>query len=66
GANSIAAYVGEHLIKGFVLGSFKTHLGQNVFGQFGPYEPLASGFAVLTVFWLILLWMYRRKIFVRI
>ncbi len=66
GANSIAAYVVEHLIKEFVLASFKTHLGANVFAQAGPYEPLASGVALLAVFWLVLWWMYRRKVFVRI
>ena len=66
GANSIAAYVGEHLIKGFVAASFIIHFGGNVFSQFGPYEPLASGVALLAVFWLILWWMYRRKVFVRI
>jgi heparan-alpha-glucosaminide N-acetyltransferase len=51
---------------GFVVESFKTHVGQNVFAQFGGYEPLASGFAVLAVFWLGLWWMYQRKIFVKI
>ncbi len=66
GANSIAAYVGEHLIKGFVFDSFKIHFGANVFAQFGRYEPLASGITLLVVFWLILWWMYRRKVFVRI
>ena len=38
-----------------------------MFRRFGAeYEPLVSGIAVLTVEWLILLWMYRRKIFLRI
>lgn len=66
GANSIAVYVGARLIRSFVLGSFKTHLGANVFAQFGRYEPLASGVTLLVVFWLILFWMYRRKVFVRL
>lgn len=66
GANSIAAYVASWLLKGFVTESFKTHFGQNVFGQFGGYETLVSGFAVLAVFWLGLWWMYRRKVFVKI
>ena len=30
------------------------------------YEPLLTGAAVLLIFWLILFWMYRRKIFLRI
>ncbi len=66
GANSIAAYVAAHLFKSFILDSFKTHLGQNVFSQAGPYEPPVSGAAVLGVFWLGLWWMYRRKVFVKI
>ncbi len=66
GANSIVAYVGSHLIEGFVLGSFKTHFGANVFAQAHEYEPLARGFAVLAIYWLILFWMYRRKVFVKI
>src|SRR5207248_3038628 len=36
GANSIAAYCLAHLIDGFIVGSFKTHLGPNVFSRFGP------------------------------
>lgn len=66
GANSIAAYVASWLLKGFILDTFKTHFGQDVFAQSGPYEPLVSGFAVLTVFWLGLFWMYRRKVFIKI
>ena len=31
-----------------------------------PYEPLLHGAAVLLVLWLILFWMYRRKMFLRI
>jgi hypothetical protein len=30
------------------------------------YEPLFLGATVLLAFWLILLWMYRRKLFLRI
>jgi predicted acyltransferase len=67
GANSIVAYCMEHLISGFIVTSFKKHLGADVFKEFGPkYEPLVTGITLLVVFWLILFWMYRRKIFVRI
>ena len=31
-----------------------------------PFEPVLRGIGVLIVFWLILYWMYRRKIFLRI
>lgn len=67
GANSIAAYVMAHLWEGFIVASIQTHLGKDVFSRFGePYAPVVQGAAVLLVFWLILLWMYRQKFFVRI
>ena len=67
GRNSIAAYVMAHLLDGFVTGSFKTHLGGNVFKIFGtPYEPIVSGIAILATYWLILFWMDRRKIYLRV
>ena len=67
GANSIVAYCMAHLAHDFITGSFKTHLGPDVFKSWGPpYEPLAAGAAVLVVYWLILFWMYRRRVFVRI
>ena len=67
GANSIAAYCMAHLIDGFVLESFRTHLGRDVFARFGPATSRSSsGAAVLLVFWLILFWMYRRRVFLKI
>jgi predicted acyltransferase len=67
GVNSIAAYCIAHLFEPFIVDSFKTHLGRDVFGFAGPeLEPFFTGVAVLLVYWLILLWMYRRKIFLRI
>ena len=67
GANSIVAYCGSHLIGGFVLSSFKTFFGAEIFQKLGKdYEPLVSGFAILAVYWLVLWWMYAKKIFVRI
>ncbi len=67
GANSIAIYCLAHLIDGFVLKSIGTHLGPSIFKEFGDtWEPLVRGGAVLVVFWLILLWMYVKKIFIRI
>ena len=67
GANSIVAYVGSHLVEGFVIGTFKTHLGAEIFQRFGKvYEPLVGGVAVLAVYWLVLWWMYAKRIFVRL
>lgn len=67
GMNSIAAYCIAHLFDAFLFRNLKTHLGQNFFAFAGPaYEPFFHGAAVLLAFWLILYWMYRRKIFLRI
>lgn len=67
GMNSIAAYSIAHLWDGFIERSLKTHLGDAPFLIAGePYQPLLLGAAVLTIEWLILLWMYRRKIFLRV
>ena len=41
--------------------------GAAPFAMLGPpFEPVLRGVGVLLVFWLILFWMYRRRIFVRI
>jgi predicted acyltransferase len=67
GMNSIAAYCLSHLIDGFIVSSLKTHLGRSIFDGLGPaYHSLLEGGAVLLVLWLILFWMYRRRIFLRI
>jgi heparan-alpha-glucosaminide N-acetyltransferase len=67
GMNSIAAYLIAHLIRDFTANSIKILFGQDCFAFYGEnYGPLCEGLAVLLVFWLILFWMYRRKIFLRI
>jgi len=67
GMNSIAAYMMAHLFERFIVDSFRIHLGPGAFLFFGSgVEPLMRGLAVLLVFWLMLYWMYRRKLFLRI
>jgi heparan-alpha-glucosaminide N-acetyltransferase len=67
GMNSIAAYSMSFLIKKFIAENLKIHLGQDFFKVFGtPYEPLFLGATTLLVMWLLLFWMYRRKLFLRI
>jgi predicted acyltransferase len=67
GMNSIAAYGSEWLAAGFIRDALNRHLGREFFQLLGaPYEPLLRGAAVLLVLWLILYWMYRRKIFLKI
>jgi predicted acyltransferase len=67
GMNSIAAYCMAHLIESFVVDSFRTHLGSDVFEFAGKgLEPFVVGAVVLVVYWCILFWMYRRKVFLKI
>jgi heparan-alpha-glucosaminide N-acetyltransferase len=67
GLNSIAAYCMAHLFENFIRAAFLTHLGENTFRILGkPYEPLLLGAFTLLLLWLILFWMQRRKIFLRI
>ncbi|MDB6027127.1 MAG: hypothetical protein JWM68_3350 [Verrucomicrobiales bacterium] len=67
GMNSIAAYLIAHLFEGFIAKALKTNLGKNSFKFLGDtYEPTLHGAAILLVMWLLLWWMYRRKIYLRI
>ena len=67
GANSIAVYVMSWTLEHFVSSALLRHFGTAPFAVLGPpFEPVLRGAAVLMVFWAILLWMYRRKIFLRI
>ena len=67
GMNSIAAYVIAHFGEQFFPNTFRIHLGPHFFAFLGAaYEPVLRGLAVLACYWLILWWMYRRKIFLKI
>ena len=67
GMNSIAAYLIANWFEEFIVSSFRINLGQHVFQIFGTaLEPLTQGAVVLFTYWLILLWMYRRKLFLKI
>lgn len=67
GSNSITAYVMSWTMESPIVASLKRHLGEGPFLIFGEvWEPVLSGGAVLLVMWLILLWLYRQRIFVRI
>lgn len=67
GANSIAIYVMSWTIEHFISSALVRHLGPAPFAIMGPpFEPVLRGLGVLIVFWSILYWMYRRKIFLRI
>jgi predicted acyltransferase len=67
GMNSIAAYLIAHLWEDFIVESLHIHLGHQIFNAFGAgLEPLMLGIAVMLTYWLILYWMYRRRLFLRI
>jgi predicted acyltransferase len=67
GANSIAIYVMSWTVEHFVASALERHLGKGLFAIAGaPFQPVLRGAGVLLVFWLVLYWMYRRKIFLRI
>ena len=67
GANSIAAYVIAHTIDSFISSSLFIHLGKQYAEVFGlAYAPLIHGFLILFFEWLILFWMYRKKVFIKI
>jgi hypothetical protein len=67
GANSIVAYTMSWTMEEWTKLALRRHfdwLIERVVPQ--PVETLVYGGLVLTVFWLILYWLYRQKIFVRI
>jgi heparan-alpha-glucosaminide N-acetyltransferase len=67
GANSIAIYVMSWTIEHFVTEALMRHVGPIPFSVLGPpFAPVLRGAAVLLIFWSILDWMYRKKIFLRI
>jgi heparan-alpha-glucosaminide N-acetyltransferase len=67
GLNPITLYCMWQLMVSFVRDNLQRHLGRHVFESLGVVgAPVVERVAVLLVFWLILLWMYRRRIFLRI
>ena len=51
----------------FLISTFRIHLGPNAFALAGAaLQPLLEGTAMLIVYWLVLYWMYRKKLFLRI
>jgi predicted acyltransferase len=67
GANSIVVYVMSWTIEHFVSENLVRHFGHAPFLLLGaPYEPVLRGATVLLVFWSILYWLYKRRIFVKI
>jgi predicted acyltransferase len=62
GMNAVAIYLGVSIVRfSSIVGIFSKPLA----AQMGVFGPLFSAAAVLLVEWLVLFWMYRRKIFIR-
>lgn len=67
GANSIVAYVMSWTIESWVGQAIERHFGFAIRGLVPEvYRTFVLGWLTLLVFWLILDWLFRRKIFVRI
>ncbi len=67
GTNSIAAYVIAETMVGYIRKMLLIHFGENFPNIIGEaYAPLVLGGAILLVEWLFLLWLYRKKIFIKI
>ena len=67
GLNPITLYCMWQLMGRFVRNNVRIHFGQGIFEGFGAlYALMFERVATLLVFWLVLLWMYRRKIFLRL
>lgn len=67
GMNSIAAYLIAHWCEDFIESSIRINLGASALNILGEaVEPTVLGAFTLGVYWLMLYWMYRNKIFLRI
>lgn len=66
GMNSIAIYVMSWTMGHFIYTQLGINFGR-LLAAFGPtFQPVIQGFGAVLIMWIILLWMYRRKIFLRI
>ena len=67
GMNSIAAYLIAHLWEDFLIDNLHINFGYRIFRVFGDgLEPFLLGGTVMVLYWLILHWMYRKRLFLRI
>lgn len=67
GVNSVAAYVLADGFASFINRSLFIHLRQNYNQIFGvEYATIVKGALILVIEWLILHWMFRKKIFIKI
>ncbi len=56
-----------HLWEDFFITNLHVNFGYGIFRIFGTgLEPLMLGITVMLLYWLILFWMYRKRLFLRI
>jgi len=67
GMNSIAIYVMSWTMSDFLGNALTRHFGRAITFMAGPtFEPVLHGILLMLIFWYILFWMYRRKLFLKI
>ncbi len=67
GMNSIAAYIIADALGVYVSKSLKIHLGETYATIFSlPYQSLVHGGLMLLIYWLILRWLFIKKVFIRV
>lgn len=67
GMNSIAAYCIADALGVYISKSLKIHLGENYATIFGvPYQSLVHGGLMLLIYWFLLQWLFKKKIFIKI
>jgi len=70
GMNSIAIYVLDKLTREWIVDRLQVHLGGKIFTLYGlvdsAFAPLVQSLIVMALLWLVMYWMYRRKIFLKI
>ncbi|HEX5104460.1 MAG TPA: DUF5009 domain-containing protein [Pirellulaceae bacterium] len=70
GMNSIAIYCLDKLTTPWIVARLKVHFGGDIFSLWGlvdsAYAPLVQSLFVMAILWLVMYWLYRRKIFLKI
>ena len=67
GSNSIVAYCSGWMLAGPIASALIRHFGEKPFEIAGTaYASVLQGAAVLLVLWLMLYWLYRNRVFVRL
>lgn len=66
GMNSIAAYLIAQAGEDSSVGQGLRYLGSALHLSGSPFEPLLLGAGILLLYWLLLWWMYEKRVFVKI